>query len=57
MVMVREARRAYRRFYTECFWWCDPDYLIGAGDIEWAADQLRKNGGREAWMAGAKLCR
>jgi len=57
MVMVREARRAYRRFYAECFWWCDPDYEIGAGDIQWTADQLRKNGGREAWLAGAKLCR
>lgn len=57
MVRVREARRAYRRFHTECFWSFDPDYLVGAVDIVWVADQLRKHGGREAWLFGSKLCR
>lgn len=57
MVRVREARRAYRRFHTECFWSFDPDYLVGAADIVWVADQLRKHGGREAWLFGSKLCR
>jgi len=56
MVKVREARRAYRRFHTECFWSFDPDYRIGAADIAWIADQLRKHGGREAWLVGSKLC-
>ena len=57
MVKVREARRAYRRFHTECFWSFDPDYRIGPADIAWIADQLRKHGGREAWRVGSKLCR
>lgn len=57
MVRIREARRAYRRFYAECFWWCDPALEIGAGDIEWVAEQLRKHGGGAAWRVGAKLCR
>lgn len=57
MVRVREARRAYRRFHTECFWWCDPDYEIGSGDVAWVAEQLRKHGGRNAWSMGTKLCR
>ena len=57
MVRVREARRAYRRFHTECFWSFDPDYQVGAVDIAWVAEQLRKHGGREAWRVGSKLCR
>jgi hypothetical protein len=57
MVKVREARRAYRRFHTECFWSFDPDYRVGPADIGWVADQLKKHGGRDAWLLGAKLCR
>ena len=56
MVQVREARRMFRRFYAECFWWFDPDYQIGLSDVAWVAEQLRKHGGREAWDAAGKLC-
>ena len=57
MVKVREARRAYRRFHTECFWSFDPDYRVSAADIVWVADQLKKHGDRDAWLLGSKLCR
>lgn len=57
MVKVREARRAFRRFRSTCFWSYRPDLAIGAGDVAWVAEQLMKNGNREAWLAGAKLCR
>lgn len=57
MVRVREARRAYRRFRSTCFWSHRPDLVIGADDIPWVAEQLMKNGNREAWRVGAKLCR
>ena len=57
MVRVREARRTYRRFHANCFWSFDPDYRIGSSDVAWVVEQLRKNGGREAWEAAAKLCR
>jgi hypothetical protein len=57
MVRVRDARRAYRRFHTKCFWSFDPDYEIGPADVAWVAEQLRKHGGRDAWIAGEKLCR
>ena len=57
MVRLREAKRAFRRFYTRCFWSYDPDYVLTLDDIEWVAKQLMKNGGREAWEVGAKLCR
>ncbi len=57
MVRIREARRAYRRFYTECFWSFDPTYTIGPSDVGWVAKQLCKHGGREAWSVAGKLCR
>lgn len=57
MVKVREARRAFRRFHTQCFWSFDPDYVVTAKDIPWVARQLMEHGGREGWELGAKLCR
>ena len=57
MVRLREAKRAFRRFYARCFWSYDPDYVLTLDDVEWVAKQLMKNGGHDAWEAGAKLCR
>jgi hypothetical protein len=57
MVWVREARRAFHRFYETCFWSFDPDYRITQKDVPWVAEELMKNGGREAWQTGAQLCR
>ena len=56
MVRVREARRAYRRFYSQCFWSYAPDLRITAADVPWVAEQLRRHGGREAWEVAARLC-
>ncbi len=56
MVRVREARRAFKRFRTACFWSCDPQYLVTIDDLGWVAEQLMKHGGREAWEIGARLC-
>lgn len=57
MVKVREARRAFRRFRASCFWSYQPDLVIRAADVPWVAEQLMKQGNREAWHAGARLCR
>ncbi len=57
MVRLREARRAFRRFHTQCFWSCDPDYAVTLRDIPWVAEQLMKFGGRNGWEVGARLCR
>jgi len=57
MVRVREARRAFRKFFNSCFWSCEPTYRITSKDVPWVAEQLMKNGGRQAWELGAKLCR
>jgi hypothetical protein len=57
MVAVREARRAYRRFHTLCFWSHPPDLEIGLEEVEWVARQLMQHGNREAWLIGKSLCR
>ena len=56
MVRVREARRAYKRFHSRCFWSSPPDLEIGADDVIWVADTLMKHGDREAWIVGRRLC-
>ncbi len=57
MVRVREARRAFRRFYADCFWSYRPGLVVSRDDVAWVAEQLMKHGTREAWMVGARLCR
>lgn len=57
MVRLREARRAYRRFHTQCFWSYDPEYRVAMRDVPWVAEQLMKFGGRPGWETGARLCR
>ena len=57
MVRVREARRAFRRFRSMCFWSYRSDLVIRAADVPWVAQQLMKHGNREAWRVAAKLCR
>ena len=57
MVRLRETRRAYIKFHVQCFWSFRPDLRLTYEDIPWVAEQLMKNGGRQAWAVGAKLCR
>jgi hypothetical protein len=57
MVRVREARRAFKKFYARCFWSFRKEMLITMDDIPWVVGQLRKHGNREAWDVAEKLCR
>ncbi len=57
MVQLREARRAFRKFYALCFWSADPAMKIERGDIPWIAEQLRKYGNRETWLVAERLKR
>ena len=57
MVRVREARRAFRRFHTQCFWSSDAAYKPTLTDVPWIAKRLMEHGGREGWKIGARLCR
>jgi uncharacterized protein with von Willebrand factor type A (vWA) domain len=56
MVRLREARRAFKQFYTECFWSSPQDYQVKKEDIAWVAQQIMTHGGREGWKVGEKLC-
>lgn len=57
MVQIREARRAFRRFRSSCFWSYRTDLVITVSDVPWVAEQLMKHGNRDAWRVGARLCR
>ena len=57
MVRVREARRAFRRFYGRCFWHLREDLEVGLEDIPEVVRGLRQHGGREGFILAAKLCR
>jgi hypothetical protein len=57
MVRLREARRAYQKFHTSCFWSFDPGYVIQESDIPWIAQRVMEFGGRDGWERGARLCR
>ncbi len=56
MAKVRDARRAYKKFHARCFWSYRPDLKITAEDLPWISRELMKQGGREAWSIGARLC-
>lgn len=57
MVRIREARRAFKKYWAQCFWSYDKNYVITKDDIPWVAEQLIKNGNRDAFYVGEKLCR
>lgn len=56
MVKVREAKRAFKNFYSQCFWSFNKDLVISKDKINWVAEQLKKNGNRNAWEIAKKLC-
>ena len=57
MVRVREARKIYRAFYAQCFWFMRPDLRVTISDIPELVRGLRQNGGRQGFLLAAKLCR
>ena len=57
MVKVREARRAFRKFHAECFWYMPRDMDVSKEDIPEIVRGLRQNGGRRGFLIADKLCR
>ena len=57
MVRVREARRAFRNFYAQCFWYMPRDMNVSTADIPEVVRGLRQNGGRQGFLIADKLCR
>jgi hypothetical protein len=56
MVRVREARRAFREFHAQCFWYMREDLEIKLEDIPEIVRGLRQHGGRQGFLRAAKLC-
>ncbi len=57
MVRIREARRMFREFHAQCFWFLREDAEIGLADIPEIARGLRQHGGRRGFLLAEKLCR
>lgn len=57
MVRVREAKKAFAVFHTQCFWYLDPNMKVTAKDIPEIVRGLRANGGRKGFLLADKLCR
>ena len=56
MVRVREARRIFRKYHAQCFWYMRPDLDVSLEDIPELVRGLRQNGGRQGFFIAAKLC-
>ncbi len=56
MVKVREARKIYKNYHSECFWSYDPDLKISITDVRWVGQQLIKHGNQKLWKLGKALC-
>ena len=56
MVRVREARRAFRTFYAQCFWYMRKDMVITLEDMPEIIRGLRQNGGHQGFLLAARLC-
>ena len=56
MVRVREARKAFRTFHAQCFWFMREDVEVALSDIPEIVRGLRLNGGRQGFLLAAKLC-
>lgn len=57
MVAVREARKAFRDFKTECFWSFDPGWTIQADAIPLVIETLKNEGNRDAFERARTLQR
>ena len=57
MVRVREARKAFRAFHPQCFWFLRPDMNVTLEDVPEIVRGLRQNGGQRGFLLAARLCR
>jgi len=57
MVRLREAKRAFRLFRSQCFWYMRENMDITLADVPEIARGLRQNGGRQGFLLASRLCR
>jgi hypothetical protein len=57
MVRLREAKRAFSLFRSQCFWYMRENMDITLADVPEIARGLRQNGGRQGYLLASRLCR
>ncbi len=57
MVALREARKAFRRYKTECFWSSPANLLIGNELIPFVIEGLMSEGNRSAFEKARRIKR
>ena len=57
MVLVREAKKAFKKYYFTCFWHLSSDLKITKETLPTIIKGLRNYGDREAFLVADKLCR
>ena len=55
MVAVREARRAFRDYKTQCFWSFDPEWNIQHEQVPLVIRTLRNEGNAQAFALAKRL--
>jgi hypothetical protein len=55
MVAVREARRAFHNFRSQCFWSFDPDWSIQREQLPLVIHTLREEGDARAFAVARRL--
>jgi hypothetical protein len=55
MVAVREARRAFRDYKTQCFWSFDPQWTIHEEQVPLVIQTLRNEGDAQAFSLAKRL--
>ncbi len=55
MVAVREARRAFRNYKTQCFWSFDPEWNIQNEQVPLVIRTLRNEGNAQAFALAKRL--
>jgi len=57
MVAVREARRAFRDYKTQCFWSFDPAWIIQNEQVPLVIRTLRNEGNAQAFALARRIHR
>jgi len=57
MVRIREANRAFHKFYSRCFWHLNPDIKITRENLPLIIKGLRLYGGHQGFLTADKLGR
>lgn len=56
MVKIREAKKAFKEYYSLCFWHLKPDLKITRDNLHLIVKGLKNHGDRRAFNIASRLC-